>query len=249
MIPGLHVFKFIWIHFWVGIATIVVFFPIVISSLLSRTGNPAFLLSKGWSWVMLQVTGIRPKIRGREKIKEGQPYIIIANHQSHFDAPAIIWTLGIQFRWVVKKELFYIPLFGYALYAARNIFVDRSDRDKAVQSIRAGIRRLPPGVSVLFFAEGTRSPDGQIQKFKKGGFVTAIENQFPVLPVTVNGSRSLLPKGSFLFKSGTIEVVVGDPIETRNFTLEQVETLLQKTRDIVIANFNPNYPDSNYAAN
>ncbi len=236
-------FKIFWIFFWAGLLTLLLFLPIVLSSLLSSTGNVAFSLTRLWAWIMLKLTGIRPTINGKEHIDRNQSYVIIANHQSHFDAPAIVLTLGIQLRWIAKKELLKIPLFGYALSAARNIFIDRSDKEKAIKSIQDGVKRLPPATSILFFAEGTRSPDGMIHKFKKGGFITAIDHAFPILPVTVNGSSNILPKKSLVFNSGPIEVVVGHPISTAGYTLDQLEELIQKTQDIIVSNFNPNYPE------
>jgi 1-acyl-sn-glycerol-3-phosphate acyltransferase len=104
--------------------------------------------------------------------------------------------------------------------------------------------RLPRGVSVLFFSEGTRSPDGNIQEFKKGGFVTAIQQGLPILPVTVNGSRKVLPKGSMVFYPGPIEVVVGDPIETKNYTADRLGELVKMTRDTIISNLNLDYPET-----
>lgn len=235
-------FKVCWIIFLVGIDTLLFFLPITVSAFLSSTGNLAFSFARVWAWILLKLTGIRPKIRGKKHIIKNQSYVIVANHQSNFDAPAIILTLGIQFRWIAKKELLKIPLFGYALYTSRNIFIDRSNRDKAFKSIHDGVKRLPAGVSILFFAEGTRSPDGMIQEFKKGGFITAIEHGLPILPVTVNGSRRILPKGSLVFHSGPVEIVVGNPINTRNYTLDSLEALIQRTKDIVMSNFNPYYP-------
>jgi len=243
----LRIFKIFWASFWAGLATLLVFIPIVVTASLSSTGNLAFTISRGWAWVMLKVTGVHPEIRGREKIRPGQSYVIISNHQSHFDIVALVIRLGIQFRWIIKKELRAIPFFGFALYKSKNIFIDRTDRNKAVQSIRDGIRRLPPGVSVLFFAEGTRSPDGAIHPFKKGGFTTAVESSLPILPVTVNGSRRILPKGALAFKRGPIEVVVGDPVDTRGYAHETVEALMAVTRSTIIGNFNPNYPEGKTA--
>ena len=98
--------------------------------------------------------------------------------------------------------------------------------------------QLPPSVSLIFFPEGTRSDDGTIKPFKKGGFITAIETGWPVLPVTVNGSRRVLPKGSLVFDSGTIEVVVGEPIESTDFAPDNIDTLMEKTRSTIIENFN-----------
>ena len=241
----LRIFKFLWAGFWVFFATIAVFIPIVTVSLLSSTGNLPFILSKVWAWIILKVTWVRLESRGNDNIREGQSYIIISNHQSHFDSLALVIKLGIQFRWIIKKELRKIPFFGFALYKSRNIFIDRSDRQKAVESIRDGMKRLPAGVSVMFFVEGTRSPDGKIHEFKKGGFATAVESGLPILPVTVNGSRKILPKKALVFNPGVIEVVVGKPVATENYTHDNLEELMDKTRNIIVSNFNPDYPRKN----
>jgi 1-acyl-sn-glycerol-3-phosphate acyltransferase len=235
--------KVLWLGFWFGLATFIMFAPVTVAAFSDSTGNLAFTLSKVWAWIMLKVTGVHPELRGRDKIRKGQSYIIIANHQSHFDALALVTTLKIQFRWIAKKELLKIPLFGHALYASRNIFIDRSNRKKSIKSIHEGMNRLPPGASILFFAEGTRSRDGGIQAFKKGGFVTAIDKGLPILPVTINGSRKVLPRGSIVFSPGPIEVVIGDPIETKNYTADGPGELIKKTRDEIISHFHPDYPE------
>ncbi len=224
-----------WILLWAMLATLVLFIPMTLAAILSRTGNLAFSISKIWAHVMIRASCVRARIRNREKIARGQSYIIISNHQSHYDILALVTTLGIQFRWVIKRELLKIPLFGYALYAARNIFIDRSDPRKAMDSIRNGLDRLPPGAGVMFFAEGTRSPDGGIGEFKKGGFVMAMERGLPLLPVAVKGSRKILPKGALTVRPGLIEVVVGDPIPSAGYSPEQLDALIQKTRESVIA--------------
>lgn len=235
--------KVLWISTWATLATLLLFVPITMAALMSSTGNLAFTLSKLWAWIMLTMTNVHPQIRNREKIQKGQSYIIISNHQSEYDILALVTQLGIQFRWIIKKELLKAPLFGYALYAARNIFIDRSNTEQAIKSIHQGIDRLPPGVSVMFFAEGTRSPDGRIQEFKKGGFIMALEKGFPILPVTVNGGRKVLPKKSLVFRPGPIEVVVADPIVTTSYTRDQLPELMDRTRQVIISNFKPDYPE------
>ena len=127
-------------------------------------------------------------------MKDSQSYVIIAKHQSLLDIPALVTTLDIQFRWIIKKSLLWIPLFGYALYASKNIFIDRSNRETAIKNMNQGLKRLSPGVSIMVFPEGTRSKDGNLNKFKKGAFVMAIENSLSLLPVTVNVGRKLVPK-------------------------------------------------------
>lgn len=236
--------KVVWISLCAASATLVLFIPITVSALLSSTGNLAFSLSKIWARFMLAATRVKVTIRNKDRIRTGQSYIIISNHQSEYDILALVTTLGIQFRWIIKQELRNVPLFGYALYASRNIFINRADRQEAIKSIQSGMERLPYGASVMFFAEGTRSMDGSIQSFKKGGFVMAVEQGLPILPVTVNGSRRVLPKKSLTFNPGLIEVVVADPIETKGYTHEQVQRLIDRTRDVIIGNHNPDYPEN-----
>ncbi len=236
-------FKILWISLWATLATIIISLPITIAVVVDSTGNMAFNLSKVWAWVMLIVIGAWPVIKGREKIKKGQSYIIISNHQSHYDGLALVTKLGVQFRWIIKKELRKVPLFGYDLWVSKNIFIDRSDTKKSVESINEGMKRLPDGTSVMVFAEGTRSPDGKIHPFKKGGFIMAIDGGIPILPVTVSGGRKILPKGSLVFSPGPMEVVVADSIDTQDCTRKDLEELMQRTRNMIIANFKPDYPE------
>lgn len=233
--------KLCWLGFWASFATLVLFLPITLTALCSKTGNLPFNVSKLWAHLMLVITGVRVDIQNKEAIDPSRSYVIVSNHQSHFDILALVTKLGIQFRWIIKIELKKAPLFGYALYKSRNIFIDRSNRQMAIDSINKGMDRLPPGVSVMFFGEGTRSPDGEIKAFKKGGFNLAIARGLPLLPITVNGSRRVLPKKSLVFTSGRIEVKVADPLETAGYTKEDLTTLMDKTRGIIIANFNPDY--------
>jgi 1-acyl-sn-glycerol-3-phosphate acyltransferase len=231
----------VWLGFWATVATVILGIPVMVAGLLSRTGNLAFSISKLWAYTMLAVSFVRTEIKNKNKIRKGTPYIIISNHQSHYDIITLVTTLGIQFRWIIKMEILKLPIFGYALYASRNIFIDRSNTTRAIESINKGIDRLPKGVSVMVFAEGTRSLDGQIHEFKKGGFVTAVRWNIPILPVTVNGSRRVMRKGSFILKPGKIQIVIGDPIDTIGYTIDTVQNLINKTRQAIIANFDPEY--------
>lgn len=242
LIKSVDLIKIVWISSWAVVMSLVLFLPITAAALLSSTGNLAFSISRLWAFTMLKVTGVKVIIRNREKIVKGRSYVIIANHQSEYDILAIVTSLRIQFRWIIKKELLNVPLFGYALYASRNIFIDRSDHDKAVKSIRQGTDRLPSGCSVIFFAEGTRSADGSIGMFKKGGFNLAIDKGLDILPVTVNGSRKVLPKKSLAFTPGTIEVVVGDPVPARDYAPPDVQKLIDRTRDVVLSSYRPDSP-------
>ena len=229
----------VWLGFWATVATVILGIPVMVAGMLSRTGNLAFSISKIWAYTMIAASFVRTEIKNKNKILKGTPYIIISNHQSHYDIITLVTTLGIQFRWIIKKEILKLPIFGYALYASRNIFIDRSNTTSAIESINKGFDRLPNGVSVMVFAEGPRSPDGQIHEFKKGGFITAVRLKIPILPVTINGSRRVMRKGSFTLKPGKIQVVIGDPIDTSSYTTDTVQELIGKMRQAIIANFDP----------
>jgi len=229
--------KIAWLAFWLLTATLLVFPLITLVSLFSKTGNSMFQLARVWAWVVMKVTGVHVVVRGREKIDRDRAYMIVANHQSHFDGPALAWGLGgLQFRWIAKQELLKIPFFGHCLNSSRNIFIDRTDRASAIASIQDGMAMLPGGAGVMCFAEGTRSADGRIGAFKKGGFAAALQNGMPLLPVTINGSRHVLPKGSLVFRSGIIELVVGDPLETTGKTDDDLEELVRTTRRTIQSN-------------
>lgn len=226
-----------WLVFWLAGATALVFPPITLVSLFSKTGNSMFQLARLWAWIILKVTGVRVAVRGLEKIDRSQAYMIIANHQSYFDGPTLAWGLGgLQFRWIAKQELLKIPLFGHCLNSSRNIFIDRTDRETAIAGIQQGMRGLPPGAGVMCFAEGTRSATGRIGPFKKGGFAAALQHGMPLLPVTINGSRRVLPKGKVCFRKGIIELVIADPIETAGKSARDLDALVTETRHIIQEN-------------
>ncbi len=238
----LHFLLLVWVCGWAFVATLVVFIPLIAAAYLGSTGNLAFSLSRYWARIMMMVSFSRIRTVGMSKIVKGQPYIIVSNHQSFYDILAIVIALGIQFRWVIKKGILKVPLFGYALYASRNIFIDRSNPRKAMASIHRGIKRLPPGVSVMIFPEGGRSMDGTILPFKRGAFVMAIAKKWPVLPLTINGSRNVHAKGSRAVYPGTIEVVIGDPIDVSAYGDADMESLAERTRDAVVSNHEPDFP-------
>jgi len=229
--------KIVWLFFWLVIATLLVFPPITLASLFSKTGNGMFQLARFWAWLILKVSAVHIVVRGADKIDRSRSYMIISNHQSHFDGPALAWGLGgLQFRWIAKKELLDIPFFGHCLNSSRNIFIDRSNRESANASIQRGMRMLPAGAGVMCFAEGTRSDTGRVGPFKKGGFAAAVQHEMALLPITINGSRHVLPKGSLLFRRGIIELVIADPIETAGKSPHDLDELINVTRQVILSN-------------
>jgi 1-acyl-sn-glycerol-3-phosphate acyltransferase len=227
--------KILWLGFWLGFNTFLVAGPIALSVLVTSSGKIAFQFTRLWAWLLLKMTRVRIQVTGKAHLQKNQSYIIIANHSSHYDGPALALGLGIQFRWIAKKELLRFPLFGDCLHASGNIFIDRSNRENAIESINEGVRRLPQGTSVMCFAEGTRSASGQLGAFKKGGFAAAVDHGLPILPVAVMGSSQVLPKGSLTFTPGAITVAIGTPIPTKTSSMNDIETLMDQTRDAIQA--------------
>jgi 1-acyl-sn-glycerol-3-phosphate acyltransferase len=226
-----------WLSFCVGFATLLAFFPVVVTGRLDPSQRKTQFFVRIWYRIILGATGVKTKSTGLEKIQQGCAYSIISNHQSHFDILALVAELPLIVRFVAKKELRSIPLFGYAVYQTRCIYVDRSDPGQAVKSLQEGIAALPPAISMLFFAEGTRSRDGKMGPFKKGGFRTAQVAGWPILPVVVHGSRQILPKGDLAFRPGTIEVEVLDPVSAEEVQNRPWEEIMEEVRQRMIEHF------------
>ncbi|MEA1080523.1 lysophospholipid acyltransferase family protein [Marinobacter qingdaonensis] len=225
----LKTLKAIWIFFWAILLTLLLFLPIVIAALAGKRGDAAFHGTQIFAWVILKVCGIRLVVRGREHIQPSQRYVILSNHASYFDPPALVLALGLQYRWVIKKELRKVPLFGLALETSRNLFIDRARGSDALESIKHGVAQLPDGTGILMFPEGTRSWDGQLLPFKKGGFVIARDGQLPILPITVRGSHDRLPKGQAAFTPGVIEIVIHPPVATADRDLDSLRDQVRGT--------------------
>ncbi len=151
-----------------------------------------------WGIVSLWLAGVRLRVEGVEHLPGGdQPVIFAGNHQSNFDILCYFAGLRLQFRWMAKQELFRIPLFGLAMRRCGYISIDRRDRRKAMKSMLAAAEQIRNGTSVVIFPEGTRSEDGHLQEFKKGGFLIALKAQVPIVPVAISGSRNVLPRDRF----------------------------------------------------
>ncbi len=188
-----------------------------------------------WSWLILKTFRVRSRAVRHPEFSHSRPCVYVANHQSQFDIPALVLAMPTDFRIVAKRELLFIPIFGWALWLAGFIFIDRSDRDRAIRRLDRVVRVIRRGTSVVVFAEGTRSPDGRLLPFKKGGFILAIKSGVPIVPVSIRGGRDILPKGSLHVRRGTIDVVFGAPIPTSPYTLETKEALIGAVRDRIAA--------------
>jgi 1-acyl-sn-glycerol-3-phosphate acyltransferase len=188
-----------------------------------------------WGRSALLLAGLKIKVKGSEHIPSDRSVVYIVNHSSNFDIPILYAGLPLQFRWLAKKELFDIPLFGHGMRRCGYIPIDRSDRRKAMRSMNEAAQQIHDGASVIVFPEGTRTPDGQLQEFKKGGFLIAVKAQVPVVPVAISGSFAVMSKNSLRINKSNIEMEIFPPIETRELKNADIEQLMEQTRQPIAA--------------
>lgn len=215
--------------------------PIILAGLITSSGAPTFRMMRWWGLTVAKCMGLTISLYGEDKVVPGQPYIVTPNHQGYADVIALIAILPVRFRWVLKKELLKVPLFGWAVAGTGAISLDRSNRAQSVEKLRGGADKLKSGWSVLIYPEGTRTPDGKLLPLKKGAFMLAVQTGIPILPVTSNGAHKILPRKTLLFRPGHITVTIGDPINTEGMTESDVPELMEKTRKAIEKNLDPGY--------
>lgn len=215
---------------FIAVATIVGSLVALVLRLFDRTGDLVVDLARLWSRAVLAVAGVKVQVDWQERLVPGQAYVFMANHESSVDIWSLLVALPLRFRMIAKKQLLRIPLFGWAMWAGRFIFIDRANAVSARRTIDEAKRRIRGGDSVLIFPEGTRSRDGLLGPFKKGGFHLAIDSGVPVVPVALHGTGRAMPRGSLFIRPGLVRATVGVPIPTAGLTDEDRHKLLEEVR-------------------
>jgi len=184
---------------------------------LRKSEIKAQVFPRYWGKVLCRLAGVRVRVEGMVNIDPNQTYIFAGNHCSQYDIFSFQGYFPHDFRWIAKKELFRIPLFGQAMHRVGYIPIDRSHGRQALKSLDEAAKRIALGSSVLIFPEGTRSADGTLQEFKTGAVLLAIKAGVPIVPLAFNGSCEVLPKGALLPRSGEIVIRIGTPIATGHY--------------------------------
>lgn len=222
-----------------GVAiTVFMSFWSVVFSVFPAADNKIHKVASLWAKILLRLCNTSVNIIGRENILQSKPQIFMANHQSDFDILISLAHIPVQFRWIAKKELFAIPVFGAAMRNAGYIEIDRSNHEKALQSIEEAALRIRAGKSIMTFPEGTRSRDGEIKAFKQGTFYLAIKSGAAIVPVSIIGSGRIMPKRSLRVKPARIKMVIGKPIDVTDFTIEKRHQLIAVVRNEIMKNYN-----------
>lgn len=210
---------------------------IIIFSLIQDDDNVIHKIARVWAKSILLISGVQVTVNGTENIDPEKSYIYMSNHQSNYDIPVLLGYLKVQFRWLAKSELFKIPIFGPAMRKAGYISIDRSDRRSAFLSLKKAAAEIRKGVSVMIFPEGTRSRDGNISDFKKGGFVLAIDSTAPIVPVVIHGTWPIMARTGWLIRPGKVRVEILKPIETKTYSRKNKDLLLNRVRQVTLDAF------------
>ena len=216
--------------------TIILGTTAIFLSLFDSSGNIPHRVARVWGKIQLRITGTRVRVQGLENMDPRKSYILVSNHQSAFDIFSLLGYLPIQFRWTAKAELFRIPFMGWAMTRTGYISIERGSPKKAYRSMLRAAEVVRQGTSVIIFPEGTRSPDGKLQPFKKGVFLIALKSQAPILPITIQGTSRIMRKGDWRAHPGEVKIQIDPPIDTAGTPNEKEGELSQRVRGILMKN-------------
>ena len=224
--------------FSAAVYTVLIGPPALIACILDRSGRWPSLFQKLWVNWLLWTNGIHLNLEGMESLNQDQSYILVSNHASILDILAIISAAPFPVRFIAKKSLIWFPIFGWFLYAADHILIDREKASSGFKSLKKASSLLKKGISIIVFPEGTRSPDGEVREFKRGAFLLARYSKFPVVPLSVSGTYAMLPRRGWCFWPGTMHIRMSDPIPTRDLSPQESRDLMRRVRETVIGNLN-----------
>ncbi len=230
--------RYYWTLIVATLVMLVIGFPIItIGHLMRRlfgVEELIFPLAKFGCRIWLRSAGARIHVSGLEHLDTKQGYLFAANHQSNLDPPLLFAYLGHNTGAIAKKELTKFPLFKQGFALAHVVPIDRSNREKAIESTRRGAEELRQGHSLMAFPEGTRTVDGKVKEFKKGVFFMALEAGVPVVPVVINDTRLVMPKGGTVVTPGDVWLEVLPPVSTAGYTEDNIEELIERVRSQIV---------------
>jgi len=190
--------------------------------------RPLYKVGMWGAWTGVRLAGVRVKTVGMEQLDGNRTYVFMSNHVSNIDPPLLLPLIPGRTSVMAKQELFSYPILGKTMRMGSLVPVDRGNRDAGIAAVRAAEEVVKQGIHMTIYVEGHRSFDGKLLPFKKGPFYLAEQCQVPVVPVTISGSHSVMPKGRFSIKPGLVTVLFHKPIEPAEFGSREV--LMQKVR-------------------
>ncbi|MGD0578991.1 MAG: lysophospholipid acyltransferase family protein [Bryobacteraceae bacterium] len=208
----------------------------LVTALWDTNGNTQLKVARGWAWTLLALGGVKVKVVGGERVDRSKSHVIVSNHVSYMDTPALLWHLPLNFRFMAKRGLFEVPFIGGHLRKAGHISVPLDDPRAAVKVLsHAGQALKQRGHSVLVFPEGGRSATGELQEFKDGAAYLAIKGGVPLLPVCLIGMREVLPMHSVHLRPGEVTLRIGEPIDVSGMKSADREALTERLKNDIRA--------------
>jgi len=202
--------------FW-GLSILVIGPFLLLYTLLRGSADAMYRIATRLAITGVRLAGVNIEVRGLENLQPGRSYMYMSNHVSNLDPPVLIPSVPGRCSVLVKKEVFRVPILGTAMKVADLVPVDRSNRESAIESVRAAAEVLRHGLNMVIFPEGTRSRDGRLLPFKKGPFHLAMEAQVPVVPATILGTAECWPKGTWAMRPGNAILIFHPPIDPADF--------------------------------
>lgn len=194
-----------------------------------------------WGWLFCRVFLLPVHVEGNEYLDPKQAYIFVPNHQSMFDIFLLLGFLGHKFKWIMKKELAKVPLVGFACKCCGFIYINRTGKSSIAESMNKADDTLRQHKSLAIFAEGTRTRTGRLGTFKRGAFKLAVEQNLPIVPISLNGCYEAMPKGRYLVKRHPLKLIVHQPIVPDLNDPNAMETLREATRQAILSGLDPQY--------
>lgn len=224
----------LYLIFSAGALTAFLVLPAFAACLLDRSRRWPSFFQRLWSQWLLAANGVRLRVTGLESIRKERSYILICNHASILDIPAILSVFPFAVRFMAKKSLAWFPVFGWFLYFSGHILMDRESPQSALKALKGAMLLLRKGMSVIVFPEGTRTPDGKVKEFKRGAFLLAIQARAPILPLAIFGTYGMLPRTGWCFRPGTLELRFGEPVATEGAFPRDSRALMVRVRQEIV---------------
>ena len=236
--PAFHWFRTVFFLIpCISVYTVVLGTLSILSTFADRRGHAAHWCARAWSWLILSTTGVAVTVEGLDRVRTGETYVFISNHQSIYDIPVIFASLPFQLRIIAKESLGHFPFLGWHLRRAGHLLVDRRNPDRA--GILSRWRRLVADhLSLVIFPEGTRSTDGRVNRFRGGSFLMALEAGLTIVPLSISGSRHVMRKGHLTTRPGHVRLLVHEPVAAPMIsspTVADARQLARRIEDIVRA--------------
>jgi len=203
------------------------------AAILDRSGRISHRIVAFWSGLLLRLYGMQVTVTGLERLDLRRPRIYAANHLSALDIPVLYRYLPFQFRIIVHRLVYQVPLVGWHLRAAGQLMIDPDSIALSRRALREAVNTLKRGLPLVVFPEGERSPTGEMQRFRRGAFYVAVEAQADVVPMAILGTYQAFPRGSSHMRPWPLKVIIGDPIPVAGYTRRDLDALAERTQAAV----------------